>query len=85
MTCVSMVASGGSPLLPCMQLLRGAAAAQSTVWHPLQANGISVASGGGGGLLKGVGRWLDRGINRLIGGDTPASGATNQLVEANVG
>lgn len=42
-----------------------------------QANGISVAVSGGG-LLKGVGRWLDRGINRLIGGDSgAASGASS--------
>ena len=42
-----------------------------------QANGISVAGGGGGGILKGVGRWLDRGINRLIGVDAPGGGASS--------
>jgi hypothetical protein len=42
-----------------------------------QANGISVAGGGGGGILKGVGRWLDRGINRLIGIDAPGSAASS--------
>jgi len=31
----------------------------------------------GGGLLKGVGRWLDRGINRLIGVDSGAASAAS--------
>lgn len=42
-----------------------------------QANGISVAAGGGGSLLKGAVRWLDRGINRLIGGDSGAASAAS--------
>lgn len=36
---------------------------------PGQAHGIRTEAGGGGSILKGVGRWLDRGISRLIGGD----------------
>ena len=36
---------------------------------PGQAHGIRTEAGGGGSILKGVGKWLDRGISRLIGGD----------------
>lgn len=40
-----------------------------------QAHGIRTVGGGGASLLKGVGRWLDRGISRLIGGDSGAPSA----------
>lgn len=43
----------------------------------MQSRGIRMTGGGGGGkLLKGVGRWLDRGLSRLIGGDSAGGPAT---------